>query len=163
MLDVCLALANLTHVHLLPAGCTSRLPESLDPSWSLHAVHGAGRRLLHVLDEHPSLPFPHSGREKSCGWSPSGTSWGINHCSPSCGRLPDSFTRCIAAICHVGNPLRQNLHGTLKYSVFGLKMQQLEDRRMSWRRCIRTASRNPDAVTTGRRATYSISSSPYRA
>jgi hypothetical protein len=38
---VSLALANLTHVHLLPAGCTSRLPESLDPSWSLLAVHGA--------------------------------------------------------------------------------------------------------------------------
>ena len=32
MLDVCLALANLTQVHLLPAGCTSRLPESLDLS-----------------------------------------------------------------------------------------------------------------------------------
>ena len=40
---VCLALANLTHVHLLPAGCTSRLPESLDPSWSLIAVHGEGQ------------------------------------------------------------------------------------------------------------------------
>ena len=39
---VFLALANLTHVHLLPAGCTSRLPASLDPSWSLIAVHGAG-------------------------------------------------------------------------------------------------------------------------
>ena len=39
---VSLALANLTHVHLLPAGCTSRLPESPDPSWSLIAVHGAG-------------------------------------------------------------------------------------------------------------------------
>jgi hypothetical protein len=35
MLNVCLALANLTHMHLLPAGCTSRLPESLDLSWSL--------------------------------------------------------------------------------------------------------------------------------
>jgi hypothetical protein len=23
-----------------------------------------------VLDEHPSLPFPHAGREKSCGRSP---------------------------------------------------------------------------------------------
>ncbi|QUC03003.1 hypothetical protein [Atopobium sp. oral taxon 416] len=43
MLNVCFALANLTHVHLLPAGCTSRLPESLDPSWSLLAVHGAGQ------------------------------------------------------------------------------------------------------------------------
>jgi len=40
---VCLALANLTHVHLLPAGCTSRLSASLDPSWSLIAVHGAGQ------------------------------------------------------------------------------------------------------------------------
>jgi len=40
---VSLALANLIHVHLLPAGCTSRLPASLDPSWSLLAVHGAGR------------------------------------------------------------------------------------------------------------------------
>ena len=29
-----------------------------------------GWRLLHVLDEHPSLPFPHTGREKSCGRSP---------------------------------------------------------------------------------------------
>ena len=27
------------HVHLLPAGCTSRLPASLDLSWSLLAVH----------------------------------------------------------------------------------------------------------------------------
>jgi len=43
MLDVSLALANLTHVHLLPAGCTFRLPASLDLSWSLIAVHGAGR------------------------------------------------------------------------------------------------------------------------
>ena len=42
MLNVSFALANLTHVHLLPAGCTSRLPESLDPSWSLLAVHAAG-------------------------------------------------------------------------------------------------------------------------
>jgi hypothetical protein len=40
---VFLALANLIHVHLLPAGCTSRLPESLDPSWSLLAVHAAGQ------------------------------------------------------------------------------------------------------------------------
>jgi len=64
MLNVSFALANLTHVHLLPAGCTSWLPESLDPSWSLLAVHGAGRRLLHVLDEHPSLPFLHSGLGK---------------------------------------------------------------------------------------------------
>ena len=40
---VCLALANLTHVHLLPAGCTSRLSASLDLSWSLIAVHGAGQ------------------------------------------------------------------------------------------------------------------------
>jgi hypothetical protein len=39
---VFLALANLTHVHLLPAGCTFRLPASLDPSWSLIAVHAAG-------------------------------------------------------------------------------------------------------------------------
>ena len=70
MLNVSFALANLTHVHLLPAGCTSRLPESRDLSWSLLAVHGAeqmpGWRLLHVLDEHPSLPFPHTDREKSC-------------------------------------------------------------------------------------------------
>ncbi|QUC03651.1 hypothetical protein [Atopobium sp. oral taxon 416] len=43
ILNVCFALANLTHVHLLPAGCTSRLSESLDPSWSLLAVHGAGQ------------------------------------------------------------------------------------------------------------------------
>ena len=74
MLDVSFALANLTHVHLLPAGCTSRLPESLDPSWSLIAVHTAGQmpgwRLLHVLDEQPFLPFPHAGLEKSCGRSP---------------------------------------------------------------------------------------------
>jgi hypothetical protein len=42
MLNVFLSLANLTHVHLLPAGCTSRLSASLDPSWSLIAVHGAG-------------------------------------------------------------------------------------------------------------------------
>ena len=58
----------------LPAGCTSRLPESLDLSWSLIAVHGAGQmpgwRLLHVLDEQPFLPFSHTGREKSCGLSP---------------------------------------------------------------------------------------------
>ena len=40
--QVFLALASLTHVHLLPAGCTSRLPESLDLSWSLIAVHAAG-------------------------------------------------------------------------------------------------------------------------
>jgi hypothetical protein len=58
------------HVHLLPAGCTSRLPESLDPSWSLIAVHGAGQWLLHVLDGHPSLPFPHTGLERPCGRSP---------------------------------------------------------------------------------------------
>ena len=38
---VFLALANLTHVHLLPAGCLAWLPESLDPSWSLIAMHGA--------------------------------------------------------------------------------------------------------------------------
>ncbi|QUC02606.1 hypothetical protein [Atopobium sp. oral taxon 416] len=31
------------HVHLLPAGCTSWLPESLDLSWGLIAVHGAGQ------------------------------------------------------------------------------------------------------------------------
>ncbi|RRF99308.1 MAG: hypothetical protein DUD39_05080 [Coriobacteriaceae bacterium] len=58
----------------LPAGCTSRLPESLDPSWSLIAVYAAGQMpgwwLLHVLDEHPSLPFPHTGCEKLCGRSP---------------------------------------------------------------------------------------------
>jgi len=41
---VSLALANLTHVHLLPAGCTSRLPESLDPSWSLFAKCSAWGR-----------------------------------------------------------------------------------------------------------------------
>ena len=40
---VFLALANLTHVYLLPAGCTSRLSASLDLSWSLLAVHGAGQ------------------------------------------------------------------------------------------------------------------------
>ena len=33
-------------------------------------MHGAGWRLLHVLDEHPSLPFPHSGLERPCGRSP---------------------------------------------------------------------------------------------
>ena len=33
-------------------------------------MHGTGRRLLHVLDGHPSLPFPHAGRGKSCGRSP---------------------------------------------------------------------------------------------
>jgi hypothetical protein len=43
MLDVSFALANLTHVHLLPAGCTSRLSASLDLSWSLIAVHAAGQ------------------------------------------------------------------------------------------------------------------------
>jgi len=70
-LDVCLTLANLTHVHLLPAGCVFRLSASPDPSWSLLAVHGAGQmpgwRLLHVLDGHP---FPHADLERLRGWSP---------------------------------------------------------------------------------------------
>ena len=61
-------------MHLLPAGCTSRLPASPDLSWSLLAVHGAGQmpgwRLLYVLDEQPFLPFPHSGLERPCGRSP---------------------------------------------------------------------------------------------
>ena len=35
-----------------------------------NAVHGAGWRLLYVLEGHPSLPFPHAGCEKSCGRSP---------------------------------------------------------------------------------------------
>ncbi len=31
----------------------------------------------------------------------------------------------------IGIPARQNLHCTFKHSVFGSKMQQLEDRRLS--------------------------------
>ena len=54
----------------LPAGCTSRLPASLDLSWSLFAECGAWGRTDVRIATSAHAGFPHSGLEKSCGRSP---------------------------------------------------------------------------------------------